>query len=85
MREANRYSPAAVTMPVSMAKGGLLDIVVEATRLPVYVHTINTRGEAACLLAAGAAGVYSDDLGEADVVALRNATQDCFEMGSSSR
>ncbi|WP_141138269.1 hypothetical protein [Boseongicola aestuarii] len=77
VREARNRTPSAITMPVSMADAGLLVAVREATAVPVYIHTVNDPGTVACLLAAGAAGIYSDDVGNTDAAALRDAPQNC--------
>ena len=77
IREALDHAPDAITMPYLSAEAGLMAAVIEGTGLPVYVHTINRPRTTACLLAAGAAGVYSDDLGQAEVEALADADVDC--------
>ena len=77
IREALDHAPDAITMPYLSAEAGLMAAVIEGTGLPVYVHTINRPRTTACLLAAGAAGVYSDDLGQAEVEALSDADVDC--------
>ena len=61
----------AITMPQSMAEDGLLRQVTNATGLPVYVHTINDPDAARSMLALGAVGIYSDDLGKQTVARLR--------------
>jgi predicted nucleic acid-binding protein len=60
-----------------MVEGGLLDAVRSASSVPVYVHTVNDASTAACLLAAGATGLYSDDLSAEDVNALRGVSGEC--------
>lgn len=77
IRDALDHAPNAITMPYANAEAGLMAAVIEGTGLPVYVHTINNSRTTACLLAAGAAGIYSDDLGHAEVEALAKADVDC--------
>jgi glycerophosphoryl diester phosphodiesterase len=67
----------AIAMPQSMAEDGLLRQVTEATGIPVYIHTVNDPDVAGCMLAMGAAGIYSDDLGAEAVTSLRQTTITC--------
>lgn len=71
------YRPDALTMPLAVAEDGLLGAVTRATGMPVYVHTINDRATAACLLRQGATGIYSDDLGTEDLDQLMDLSTPC--------
>jgi hypothetical protein len=64
-------------MPYLNAEAGLMAAVIEGTSFPVYVHTINDPQTASCLLARGASGIYSDDLGQAEVKDIRATAANC--------
>ena len=69
--------PSAVVMPISFAMNGLMRALKERTDIPIYVHTVNDKELAACLMALGAAGIYSDVLGEPDITALGRPPESC--------
>ncbi len=75
--EARARHPSALTMPAEMASSGVMAEVAQATGIPLFAHTVNDPATVSCLLAAGAAGVYSDDLGIRDVDALRGSGMSC--------
>ena len=77
VREALTVAPTAITMPQEMADSGLLEALRAGTDLPLYVQTINDPEIASCLLARGASGIYSDDLGQSDVSNLSGSVADC--------
>ena len=77
IQEAQEHMPDAITMPASAVESGLMRAVIEGAGLPVYVHTINQAHTTACLLKAGAAGIYSDDLSLADVEDLQGTDAEC--------
>ena len=66
-REAKAHQPAAIAMPVDMARSGLLAALSPELDIPLYVHTVNERADAACFFAMGAAGLYSDELVASDL------------------
>lgn len=61
------HQPSAIAMPVDMARSGLLAALSPELDTPLYVHTVNDRADAACFLAMGAAGLYSDELVASDL------------------
>jgi glycerophosphoryl diester phosphodiesterase len=69
--------PDAITMPESFANKGLLKFVATATDLPVLVHTVNDEASVSCLMHQGAAGIYSDDLGNSKVLGLNAKSSAC--------
>jgi hypothetical protein len=77
VKKALTRQPDAITMPEMAARGGLSGQIALGTGLPVIVHTVNDLAKVACLLAHGAAGVYTDDLSDADVAALRKVDAAC--------
>lgn len=84
LRAARSERPAAIAMPVELAQSGLLSALTQELDLPLYVHTVNDRTEAACLLARGASGVYSDDLDVSDLVAVPDVAS-CTEQDLPQR
>lgn len=74
-----RHGPTALAMPLSFADAGLLAEVNQATRLPIYVHTINDPKTAGCLINQGAAGIYSDDLEDNDIKLMSAGPSFCTE------
>ena len=72
--------PDAIVMPISFALSGLIQTIQTKTKIPVYVHTVNDPELAACMMALGAAGLYSDSLGKEDIENLPKSPDDC-QMG----
>ena len=64
-------------MPIKRAKSGFLSLFARETGIPAYVHTVNDVREAACMIALGATGIYSDDLGIGELANLPEAQVDC--------
>jgi phosphoglycerol transferase len=74
LQEAKAQQPSAITMPVEMARSGLLSTLEIELEVPLYVHTVNDKDQAACLLAMGATGLYSDVFAAADLNAVPEPT-----------
>lgn len=67
LREAKTHLPTAIAMPVEMARSGLLATLAIDLDLPLYVHSVNDKDQAVCLLAMGATGIYSAELAASDL------------------
>lgn len=79
LQAAKAYQPSAITMPVEMARSGLLAQLSSELDLPLYVHTVNDKAQVACLQTMGATGIYSDALADADLSSVPDPT-DCASL-----
>ena len=77
INEARNRAPTALALTLDAARGGALQALNSGTGLPVYLRSSNDPAEIACLMAEGAAGVFSDDLGSDQVNALDDLPAPC--------
>ena len=76
--EARNRTPTALALTLDAARDGALQALSSGTRLPVYIRSSNDPGEIACLMAEGAAGVFSDDLESDQVDVLDDLPARCL-------